>query len=166
MPSAKPVPVPALSAEEIEELDQENKRLEAWYLSATGASQAAIARVFGVTPSTVGRWLDKVGAERRSRAENIERETERILGMLEAAAADSYAAFRQVRESAPASMAGPSHMKNFLEAVKEMARLRGIEPTTNAGAAGPKVTQVVVRIGGVPPGSTTPAIDVGAEVVE
>lgn len=154
MPSARPVPVPTLTQEEIDELGTDEKRLEAWHMSVVlGHSQVAIGKVLGVGPTTVGRWLDVVGAERRSRAENIERETERIIGTLEAALVDSYDAFRDSRAHSPTTMAAPSHMKNVMEAAKEIARLRGIEPTRKS-SGGIHATEVIVNIGGIAPGST------------
>lgn len=153
MPSKKPELVPALTPEELEELGTDEKRIEAWHYAATGHSMAAIGRIFGVGPTTVGRWLDKVGAERRDRADNIERETERIIGILEAAAVDSYDAFRKSMEHSVTTMAAPSHMKNVMEAAKEIARLRGIEPTRKRDGGGIHATEVIVNIGGVNPGS-------------
>lgn len=144
MPAKKPELVP-LSPDVLEALQHEEKQLEAWHLSITGHSQAEIGRRFGVAASTVGRWLDQVGIERRSRAENIDRETERIIGMLEAAAGESW---QRAQRAGDSSMAGPSHMKNFIESAKEIARLRGIEPTRGGKEGGAGRVEVVVNIGG------------------
>ena len=145
-----------LSSEELADLDIEEKRMEAWHLSITGHSQAAISRQFGVNRITVARWLDIVGIERRSRAENIERETERIIGTLEAVAGESW---RRSRLAGENSMAGPSHLKNVIEAAKEIARLRGIEPTKRSEGT-TRTTEVIVRIGGRA-GEDPQFIDVG-----
>lgn len=161
MPSAKPEIVPALSQEELDDLDSEAKRLEAWHLHITGHSLSAIGRMFDVGPTTIGRWIDKVGVERRSRAENIELETERIIALLETAAMDSYKAFGQVMSFNEQSMAAPSHMKNVMEAAIQIARLRGIAPTVRE-SAGVKATEVVVRIGGT---RDSPPIDVTAREI-
>lgn len=146
-----------LTDEEIAELDVEEKRLEAWHLStAEHFSMAKIARRFGVGPSTIGRWLDEVAKDRRSRAENIERETERLIAMHEAVAAKSWELAVTSSEMSPTTMAAPSHLKNVTEAAKEIARLRGIEGTRRE-SGGRTVTEVIVHIGGV--ASRPPVID-------
>lgn len=161
MPAKKPELVP-LSSEQLAEMEPDEKHLEAWHLSITGHSQREIGKRFGVGPSQIGRWLDEVGIERRTRSENIERETERIIGLLEAVAVDSYRRAEAVASTNPASMVGPSHMKNVLDSVKEIARLRGIEPTTKgSGGSSIRTTEVIVRIGGRPGDPPVEFVDVG-----
>jgi hypothetical protein len=163
MPSAKPEIVPRLSDEEMAELDEQERRLEAWHLSITGHSQRAIGKMFGVGPTTIGRWLDQVGVDRRTRAENIELETERIIGTLEAVAMKSWQVAEELSGSDKVnSMAIPSHLKNVIEAAREIARLRGIEPTRRSEQPGFKATEVIVRIGGT---RDSPPIDVTAREI-
>ena len=157
MPGERRAELEPLSTYELEQLSDEEKRDEAWLLSVQGWSMAKIGRRFGVGPTSVGRWLDRVGQDRRSRAENIERETERIIGVLEAVAAKSWELAD--RDAGPGSMAPASHLKNVIESAKEIARLRGIEGTRR-DSGGIKVTEVIVNIGGA--ADRPPVIDVTA----
>lgn len=155
MPAKRPELVPALTKEELEQLDFDERRLEAWHLVATGQSHAAAGRALGVGATTISRWVEQVALDRRSRSDRIEMETERIIGTFEAVLAESWV---MAHKSSENSMAGPSHMKNVLEAAKEIARLQGIGPTKAEIASGPRSTEVIVRIGG---GRELPQVDVG-----
>ena len=159
MPGERRAELEPLSTYELEQLSDEEKRDEAWLLSVQGWSMAKIGRRFGVGPTSVGRWLDRVGQDRRSRAENIERETERIIAMHEAVAAKSWELADAAAEHSPTNMAAPSHLKNVIESAKEIARLRGIEGTRR-DSGGIKVTEVIVNIGGA--ADRPPVIDVVA----
>jgi transposase-like protein len=146
-----------LTEAEIEQADADDRHAEAWYLCNTGWSQRKVAERFGVTPTTIRNWLDRYAKERRTRAEDVEYETERLIGQMEAVASKAWESHGRLPDN---SMAGPSYLKTVIEAVQVIARLRGIDGLKKE-ASGTRSTTVVVRFGGGVPSRRDDVIDVG-----
>lgn len=153
-----------LTDEELEELDADTRKAEAWMMVMTGSSQRAVAARFDVSPATINAWIRSYAAAARTRAENIEYEKERIIGQLEAVATQ---AWKRHNRTKPDSMAGPSYLKIATDAVLEIARFRGIEgPKGPDAGSSTRTTEIVVRFGSAPPGQPEGAIDVGVRETE
>lgn len=157
-----PVPkvlVPAATEEEIEDMSLDERRAEVFLLYATGLSQAAIARRYGLTQATISKDLAVETQRRRSRAENIEAEIERIAGVYERVMVKSWERHEEAANANINSVAGTTYLKTTMEAAEKYAQIRGLMDRDGTKKKdGP--TRVVVRIGG---SEVAPQIDVGVE---
>lgn len=155
-PSTALVP---MTAEELEFATDEDNHAECWLLAATGVRQLELAERYGVSRATIQNWLKKANAEYRTRAANIDEERERIAGTVEAVLRDAYAAHK----AAPGnSLAGSNYLRLVLDAARDLAHIRGIEPSRAPEGNGKGVTEVVVRMGGTAGGGRgMPTLEVG-----
>ena len=156
-----PVPRPELDVIDdpaaLAAMDDAERHQEAWLMHVKGVPIRRIAEVMETSRGTVCRWLEKEALARRSRSENIDKETERVLTQLEVIALRS---LERSEEAGPSSMAGPGHTANALKAIEQIVKLRGIGAPAPSAGGGKRVTQVVVRIGGRD-GDEPGVIDVG-----
>lgn len=138
----------------------DERRAEEFLLACAGWTQARIARKFGITQSTVSHDLRVEAQRRRTRAENVEYEIERIAGVMESVIDKAWRRHDEAFEHNPNGVAASNYLKLVLEAAEKYAHLRGLDvPTTGSGQrSGP--TRVVVRIGG---SKEQPEIAVGVE---
>lgn len=160
-PSTDLVP---MTEEEIDFATLEDKHAECWLLAATGVRQLELAERYGVSRATIQNWLKKANLEYRTRAANVDEERERIAGTVEAVLADAYSAHRAALRSkgGAASLAGSNYLRLVLDAARDLAHIRGIEPSRAPDAGGKGVTEVVVRMGGTAGGGRTmPTLEVG-----
>ena len=113
-------------------------------LLTTGMSQRDVAKHFEVSTTTIRKWTDAWGRSRRSRADDIELEREKMIGQMEAVANRAWTGVNSVAAN---SMTGPSYLKTIIEAAQVIIKLRGLDlPVTREG--GGRQTTVVVRFGG------------------
>jgi transposase-like protein len=155
--------LPDLSSEELEAMDLDDRRLEAWMAVMAGATQKSVAERFGVSPTTIRNWLDATAAQRRTRNQDIDLEVERMVGQMEAVVGEAWKRLEHLPHN---SMAGPSYLKTVIEAVQVVARLRGIDGKAAATGGTTKSTTVVVRFGGAAGGGKEPerpVIDVAVQ---
>ena len=148
-----------LDAQEIESVATSDRRAETFLLYSTGWKQSEIARYFHVSQSTVSSDLKFEFSRRRARAQNIEDEIERIVGVVEGVITSAWKRHNAAADAAPGSVAGASYLKIVLEAAEKLAQLRGIDGPKAATVAKGQ-TRVIVQIGGTP---EQPAIQVGVE---
>ncbi len=138
---------------------REERQAEAWYLNSIGHSTREIAGAMGASLAQVRTWIRKEGQSRRSHLENIDEQVDRLVGALEGVVLDAWGSKRRLPDN---SMAGPQYLKTVIDAVREIARLRGLDAPR--GPMQSKKTEVVVRIGGE--GTIPGAIDVGVRESE
>lgn len=157
---AVPVHLPAPTPEELEEITLDERRAETLLLYLTGWDQARIARRFGVSPATVSKDIAIELRKRRSRAENIEDEIERVAGIMENVMAKAWARHNEAADVSVTSVAGTNYLRLVLDAAEKYAQLRGLDSSAGTRAVEKGKTRVVVRIGG---SNEQPQIDVGVE---
>jgi transposase-like protein len=137
-----------MTEQERDESSQDDRRADAWHRYMTGTTMRSIAKDYDVSPQTISNWIKGYAMARRTRAENVEVETERIVGVLEEVIVEAWVS----KQKLPAnSMAGPSYLKTIVEAAQVVARLRGIDAPKDGAASGARATQVVVNFGTVAP---------------
>jgi len=145
---AKPLPVKVTDLVGVlpgrDDMTEDELHAEAWFLHMVGHSKNKIAKHLDVHPSTVDRWIKSEALARRDRTEDVEIEMERLIGRLETITDEALQSYMAVKGTT--AQVGPQYLKVGVDAVKEIARLRGIEPA--GGGGGAKTTEVVVRIGG------------------
>lgn len=98
--------------------------------------------MMGVKSSAIEVWLETEAEIRFRRADNREAILERVAGTMEAIIDASWEGWRSVRDST--SLAGPSYLRTALDAARELARLRGLNDSTERVS---KTVSVVVNIG-------------------
>ncbi len=138
----------------------EERRAEAFLLACAGWSQARIARKFGIAQSTVSHDLRLEAQRRRSRAENVEYEIERMAGVMESVIDKAWRRHDEAFAHNPNGVAASNYLKLVLEAAEKYARLRGLDTATSSSGQRSGPTRVVVRIGG---SKEQPEIAVGVE---
>lgn len=149
--------LPVLSEDELAALEPDERHAEAWYLSRSGWSQAAISTRMGVSRKTVQNWLALEMKQRLSRREQVDEELEHIAGTYEAVIARAWEAHRISATSSPNSLAGSNYLRLVVDAAAALAHIKGIDGP--AAKQGDGKMRVVVRIGGAD-GST---VELGAE---
>lgn len=148
--------LPAMAEDELEDASQEDLRAEAFLLASTGHTQAQIADRLHRSRATVQKYLRQEAQARRTRAQNVNEELERIAGVYEGVALEAWSAYRGLRGST--SLAGSNYLRLVLDATEKLARLRGVEADSGRGATGK--AEIIVRIGGE---TDTPGrIEIGA----
>jgi predicted transcriptional regulator len=151
--------LPPLSEEERDAVSTEDRRAEAFLLHSTGWTQTRIAKYFGVAQATVAKDLGIERQRRSSRAQNIEEEIGRILGVVEGVMVKAWERHNESAESNINSVAATNYLKIVLEAADRYATLSGFDTVKSAKAPQGK-TRVIVQIGG---SQEQPAIQVGVE---
>lgn len=156
----------ALEPEDEEESPEQataaERRAEAWMMHATGSTMTAIGNALGVSRQRAGVIIKEENARRRGMVADIDAEAERLIGQLEAVATK---AWESQRAAGTQSMAGPQYLRVIVDAVKEIARFRGIEAPKGTPGTGNSRTEVIVRIGGTS-GASLAREPVEAEAIE
>jgi predicted transcriptional regulator len=152
--------IATISDEELQTMTTDDRRAETFLLYSTGWNQAKIARHFGVSQQTVSHDLNIEMRRRRTRAENVEDEIERIAGVVENVMVKAWERHNESAESNINSVAATNYLKIVLEAADRYAVLRGFDAAKSAGPKTDGKTQVIVRIGGQ---GDQPAIEVGVQ---
>lgn len=137
----------------------EDRRAEAFLLYAAGWTQKAIAERFGVSAMTISKDLGKEARARRSRAQNVEFELERICGVVEHVMVKALDRHNEAADAKIQSLAGSNYLRLVLDAAAKLAQLRGLESDRPAPRGDGK-SRVVVTIGG---SREEPQIAVGVE---
>ena len=99
-------------------------------MRAVGASKREIAKKFGVSIPTLDKWLDQEAATRFQRSTNRELAMEEIIGTVEGVIASAWESYNSVTN--PNSLAAPNYLRTILDAAREVARLRGLDRSTEA----------------------------------
>ncbi len=137
----------------------DERRAEVFLLYSTGWSQARLARRFGVAQSTISKDIGIEMRARRSRAENVEEEIERIAGVVEGVMVRAWERHNEAADNNISSVAGANYLKIVLDAAERYAALRGFDSLHETKAKNSQ-TRVIVQIGGT---NSTPPIAVGVE---
>lgn len=146
--------------DELSDITLEERRAETFLLYTTGWQQAQIARRFGISQATVSKDIAIELRRRRTRAENIEDEIERIAGVYEGVMSKAWSRHNEAAEASPTSVAGTNYLRLVMDAAEKVAQIRGIDAGSGTKKQDKGQTRVVVRIGG---SSESPQIDVGVE---
>lgn len=152
--------LPALTDDEKGDLTAQDRRAEEFLMYATGWTQTAIAKYFGVAVSTVNKDLKIESRRRADRMANIDEEIERIAGVMEGVISTAWRRHNEAAENNINSVAGSNYLKIVLEAAEKYAHLRGFDIPKVASVPNGGKTRVIVQIGG---SGEQPQIAVGVE---